>query len=138
IDLQEKNAVVTGGARGIGLAIAQRLLDSGAKCSLWDIDPEALRAAAKALAGQGRVHTYKVDVTQPESIQAAADETSRHFGSIDILVNNAGIAGVTKKSWECTPAEWQIVLQVNLFGVFLCSRAVLPKMLQQNYGRIVN
>jgi 3-oxoacyl-[acyl-carrier protein] reductase len=138
IDLQGKNAVVTGGARGIGLAIAQRLLASGARCSLWDLDGEALRVAAKALDGQGSVLTQSVNVTQPDSVQAAADETIRQFGSIDILVNNAGIAGATKKTWECTPAEWQQVLQVDLFGVFLCSRAVVPKMIEKGYGRIVN
>jgi len=138
IDLKGKNAVVTGGARGIGLAITQRLLASGAQCSLWDRDDEALRAATKALAGQGSVQTQAVNVTQPESVQAAADETFRHFGSIDILVNNAGIAGATKRMWECTPAEWQEVLQVDLFGVFLCSRAVVPKMIEKSYGRIVN
>src|SRR5437868_13113236 len=138
IDLKGKNAVVTGGARGIGLAITQRLLASGAKCSLWDRDDEGLRAAAKALAGQGSVHTQAVDVTQPESVQKAADETVQHFGSVDILVNNAGIAGATKKMWECTPAEWQEVLRVDLFGVFLCSRAVVPKMIEKGYGRIVN
>ena len=138
IDLKGKNAVVTGGARGIGLAITQRLLASGARCSLWDRDDEALRAATKALAGQGFVQTQAVNVTQPESVQAAADETFRHFGSIDILVNNAGIAGATKRMWECTPAEWQEVLQVDLFGVFLCSRAVVPKMIEKSYGRIVN
>jgi len=138
IDLKGKNAVVTGGARGIGLAITQRLLASGARCSLWDRDDEALRAATKALAGQGSVQTQAVNVTQPESVQAAAEETFRHFGSIDILVNNAGIAGATKKMWECTPAEWQEVLQVDLFGVFLCSRAVVPKMIEKSYGRIVN
>src|SRR6266446_6964322 len=138
IDLDGKIAVVTGGARGIGLAIAQRLLASGAKCSLWDMDGEGLRAAAKALAGQGVVQTVSVDVTRPESVQAAAEETWRHFGSVDILVNNAGIAGATKKTWECTPEEWQQVLQVNLFGVFLCTRALAPKMIEKGYGRIVN
>jgi len=138
IDLDGKIAVVTGGARGIGFAIAQRLLASGAKCSLWDLDGEGLRTAAKALAGQGVVQTVSVDVTRPESVQAAAEETWQHFGSIDILVNNAGIAGATKKTWECTPAEWQQVLQVNLFGVFLCSRALVPKMIENGYGRVVN
>lgn len=138
IDLKGKYAVVTGGARGIGFAIAQRLLASGAKCSLWDQDAEALRAAAKTLGGQGQIHTVAVNVTKPESVQAAADETFKHFGSIDILVNNAGIAGPSKKTWECTPAEWQEVLQVDLFGVFLCTRAVVKQMIEKGYGRIVN
>jgi len=138
IDLQGKNAVVTGGARGIGFAIAQRLLASGARCSLWDLDGDALRAAAKSLGGNDQVHTATVNVTQPESVQAATEETFRVFGSLDVLVNNAGIAGATKKTWEFTPAEWQEVLQVDLFGVFLCCRAVVPKMIEKGYGRIVN
>src|SRR5947207_1250096 len=135
IDLQGKNAVVTGGARGIGLAIAQRLLASGARCSLWDLDSDALRAATKSLDQRDQVHTAVVNITQPESVQAATEETFRSFGSIDILVNNAGIAGATRKTWEFTPAEWQEVLQIDLFGVFLCCRAVVPKMIEKGYGR---
>ncbi len=138
IDLQGKNAIITGGARGIGFAITQRLLASGARCSLWDLDAEGLRKAAEALGANRSVHTAKVNVAQPESVQTAAEDTVRHFGAIDILVNNAGIAGATKKTWECSPAEWQEVLQVDLFGVFLCCRAVVPKMIEKGYGRIVN
>src|SRR5205085_11258413 len=91
IDLYGRIAVITGGARGIGLAIAQRLLASGAGCSLWDKDAGALLTTAKALAGQGRVHTATVNIAQPDSVQAAVDETFRNLGSVDILVNNAGI-----------------------------------------------
>jgi NAD(P)-dependent dehydrogenase (short-subunit alcohol dehydrogenase family) len=138
IDLQGKNAIVTGGARGIGFAIAQRLLASGAACSLWDCDVEALNSAAKALAGAGDVHTVTVDLTQADSVDAAADAACVALGHVDILVNNAGIAGANKRTWEFTPEEWQQVLQVNLFGVFLCCRAIVPKMLEQGYGRIVN
>jgi 3-oxoacyl-[acyl-carrier protein] reductase len=138
IDLQGKNAVVTGGARGIGFAIAQRLLASGAQCSLWDRDNDALRAASQALAKQGSVHTAVVDVTQADSVQKATAATLTHFGTIDILVNNAGIAGATRKTWELTPAEWQEVLQIDLFGVFLCCHAVTPGMIEKGYGRIVN
>ena len=138
IDLRGKNAVVTGGARGIGFAIAQRLLASGAACSLWDRDVEALGSAVKALAGSGRLHTAMVDLVQPNSVNAAADSTFEAFGRVDILVNNAGITGGNKKTWEFAPDEWQQVLQVNLFGVFLCCRAIVPKMIEQGYGRIVN
>jgi len=138
IDLQGKNAVVTGGARGIGLAIAQRLLASGAACSLWDRDAEALTTAVAALAGQGKVRTAAVDIARPDSVEAAARATIEGFGSVDILVNNAGIAGVTRKTWELTPDEWQQVLHVNLFGVFLCCRAFVPHMMARGYGRIVN
>src|ERR1043166_185722 len=138
IDLHGRNAVVTGGARGIGLAIAQRLLASGASVSLWDLDAEALQSAAKALAGQGTVQTGAGNVAKPESVQAAAEEMLRLFGTVEILVNNAGIAGATRKTWEFTPAEWLEVLQVDLFSVFLCMRALVPKMMEQGYGRIVN
>src|SRR5262245_56614380 len=137
IDLHGKNAIVTGAARGIGLAIAQRVLASGAQCSLWDMRKEGLDSAAKALGGSD-VHTAVVDISKPDSVKAAVDATLKRFGSIQILVNNAGIAGVTKKTWECTPAEWHEVLEVNLFGVFLCCHAIVPHMLEQGYGRIVN
>jgi 3-oxoacyl-[acyl-carrier protein] reductase len=136
IDLAGKNAVITGGARGIGLAIAERLLASGAQCALWDLDPKALDLASKQL--QGPVFSSRVNIAEPESVQAAAHATLEHFGRIDILVNNAGIAGATRKTWEFTPAEWQEVLQVDLFGVFLCSRALVPGMMERGYGRIVN
>src|ERR1043166_4922058 len=138
IDLRGKNAVVTGGARGIGLSIAERLIASGATCSLWDLNRKGLRAAAKSLSDNDSVHTAVVNVAEADSVEAAAAATIRQFGSIDILVNNAGIAGVTKKSWELAPAEWQEVVQVNLTGVFQCCRAVVPKMLDLGYGRIVN
>lgn len=134
IDLQGRVAIVTGGARGIGFAIARRLVDSGARCCLWDMNADALAAAAKSLGA----HTATVDISKPDSVQAGFDQTLKHFGAVDILVNNAGIAGVTKKLWECSPAEWQEVLQVNLFGVFLCCRAVVPHMIQRGYGRIVS
>ncbi len=137
IDLKDRIAVVTGGARGIGFAITQRLIESGARCCLWDMDPTALAQATKALPS-GSAQSCAVDVSKPESVQTAMDQTLRQFGSVDILVNNAGIAGVTKKMWEMTPAEWQEVLQTNLFGVFLCCRAVTPHMISRGRGRIVN
>src|SRR4030095_4110533 len=126
IDLRGRKAIVTGGVRGIGFAIAQRLLASGADCSLWDRDVKALEAAAKALAGSTAVHTAAVELTQPDSVKAAADATFNAFGCVDILVNNAGIAGANKKTWEFAPEEWHEVIQVNLFAVFLCCRAGLP------------
>jgi 3-oxoacyl-[acyl-carrier protein] reductase len=138
IDLNGKSAVVTGAARGIGYAIVERLLESGARCSLWDRDAAALAAAVKALSAKGRVHTAIVDVTQADSVQAAAQATLREFGRVDILVNNAGIAGATKPTWELAPAEWQQVLQIDLFGVYLCCHALVPGMREHGYGRIVN
>jgi 3-oxoacyl-[acyl-carrier protein] reductase len=140
VDLKDHVAIVTGGARGIGLAITERLLASGASCCLWDKDRPALDQATTALQAKnkGRVHTCLVDVCEPASVQAAADDTAREFGRIDILVNNAGIAGATKKTWELTPDEWQQVLQIDLFGPYLCCRAVVPKMLKRRAGRIIN
>src|SRR5580765_6391681 len=138
IDLNGRKAIITGGARGIGYAITERLLDSGASCSLWDRDPERLAAAEKKLAPSNRVHIVTVDITRPESAEAAAEATTNYFGGIDILVNNAGIAGVTKPTWEMTPAEWREVIEVNLLGPFHCCRAVVPRMIENKYGRIVN
>lgn len=138
IDLQGRIAVVTGGARGIGLAIAQRLLASGASCSLWDMDRAALDHALAELQPLGPCHAAEVDVTQPEQVRAAAEATERHFGRIDILVNNAGIAGANRKTWELTPEEWLRVVHVDLYGVYLCCHAIVPKMLPRKHGRIVN
>ncbi|MFQ5899287.1 MAG: SDR family NAD(P)-dependent oxidoreductase [Candidatus Methylomirabilia bacterium] len=138
IDLKGRKAIVTGGARGIGYAIAERLLVSGSAVSLWDLDGEALEAAARALARVGEVHHAVVDVTKASAVQTQTEATLRRFGTIDILVNNAGIAGPNKKSWEYAPEEWQTVLMVDLTGVFLCCRAVVPGMIANGYGRIVN
>ncbi|HEY1172585.1 MAG TPA: SDR family NAD(P)-dependent oxidoreductase [Verrucomicrobiae bacterium] len=138
IDLQGRAAIVTGGARGIGYAIAQRLLQSGASVSLWDRDADALREAAQSLGQFGKVHTSTVQLTDLVSIEAAAKATADAFGKIDILINNAGIAGENKKSWELTPAEWNNVVNVNLNAVFLVCHAVVPYLLKNGYGRIVN
>jgi NAD(P)-dependent dehydrogenase (short-subunit alcohol dehydrogenase family) len=138
IDLIGKKAVVTGGARGIGYAIAERLLISGAECSLWDRDAAELKSAAKRLSVDGEVHTTRVEIDKPASVARAVKKTVEALGTIDILVNNAGIAGVTKKTWEMTPAEWSEVVQTNLTGVFLCCHAVVPIMLAKKSGRIVN
>ena len=138
LDLSGRVAVVTGGARGIGLAVARRFLASGARVSLWDNDAAALAAAAQALGAGERVQAVTVDITQEPAVAAAATATHARFGAIHILVNNAGIAGVNKKLWECTPAEWRAVMELDLFAVFLCCRAVVPLMLARDTGRIVN
>jgi NAD(P)-dependent dehydrogenase (short-subunit alcohol dehydrogenase family) len=138
IDLKGKSAVVTGAARGIGFAIVERLLASGAQCCLWDMDAAALATAAQKLNAGKRVHTVAVDITNEARVKAAAEETRAQFGGIDILVNNAGIAGVSKKLWECTAAEWRAVMELDLFAVFLCCHAIVPVMLAKKTGRIVN
>jgi NAD(P)-dependent dehydrogenase (short-subunit alcohol dehydrogenase family) len=138
IDLNGKNAIVTGGARGIGLAITQRLLDSGANVTMWDRDQAALDATSKALNLKDRVHSAAVDIADADSVRDAGEKTIKHWQRVHILVNNAGIAGATKKLWEFTPSEWQEVIQVNLNGVFLCCHAIVPHMMANKYGRIVN
>ena len=135
IDLRGRAAVVTGGARGIGFACAERILASGAKLSLWDQDSQALAEAAKKLGG---AHTATVDITNEASVAAAAQAASMALGQVDILVNNAGITGPNKKTWEFDPAEWRRVIDVDLTGAFLCARALVPGMIARRYGRIVN
>jgi 2-dehydro-3-deoxy-L-rhamnonate dehydrogenase (NAD+) len=138
IDLSSRRAVITGGAQGIGRATAERFLASEASVSLWDADRAALEATAKELESRGRVHTVVVDVADHGSVEAATSATVTALGGIDILVANAGIAGPNFKSWEYPIADWQRVIQINLLGVYYCCRAVVPVMLNQHYGRIVN
>ena len=137
IDLAHRRAVVTGGAQGIGFSIAKRLLSSGASVSLWDRDASALAEALKVAAVAGNMDGLKVDVADPESVRAAVGATAEKFGGIDILVANAGIAGPNFKTWEYPIDAWRQVINVDLTGVFLCCRAVVPLMIKQNYGRIV-
>lgn len=138
IDLKNKAAVVTGGAQGIGLAIAERLLKSGASVCLWDRDQVLVEETANSLASKGKVEIAVMDVTDLDSVKAATQKTIETLGSIDILVCNAGIAGPTVKVWEYPPEDWQQVIDIDLTGVFNCLHSVAPVMIGQNYGRIVN
>jgi len=138
IDLENRHAIVTGGAQGIGFAIAKRLLASGASVSLWDRDERLLPAAIAQLAAKDRVSASTLDVTDPSSIDSGVQSCLTTFGRIDILVANAGIAGPNRSTWEYRVDAWKQVVEVNLIGVFLCCRAVIPHMLQRGYGRIVN
>ena len=138
IDLKNRNAVITGGAQGIGLAIAERLLESGASVSIWDRDESLLKETSDSLSTKGNVQPFKMDVIDLESVRNAAEKTKELLGNIEILVCNAGIAGPTAKIWEYPPAEWQKVIDIDLTGVFNCLHIVSPIMIEQNYGRIVN
>ena len=138
IDLEGRVAVITGGAQGIGFAVAERMLKSGAAVVLWDIDAARLNNAENTLAALGRVTTSIVELTMLPDIEAAAADATRAHGRIDILVNNAGITGGNAPTWELDPAVWRQVIDVNLIAPFLACRAVVPQMLKQGYGRIVN
>ena len=136
IDLEGRTAVVTGGAQGFGRAISERLAASGARVAIWDRDIGLAETTAAQL-GESVV-AIASDVTEPAEVAGARDATVSRLGRIDILVNNAGIAGANAKTWETDVEEWRKVMRINLDGPFICSRAVVPLMIAQNYGRIVN
>jgi len=136
IDLAGKNAVVTGGAQGIGRAIVERFLASGAAVAIWDRDKALADKTAGAL--RGKVATFAVDVTNYAEVERARDDTVKALGRVDILVNNAGVAGPNVPTWEYPLQAWRDVLSINLDGPFYCCRALAPLMIAQNYGRIVN
>ena len=138
LDLNGRVCVVTGGVSGIGLAIAQRMAESGATVSLWDRDAEALAKMAKELGAKGKVHTATVDVANYNQVAAAAKDTAAALGKIDALVNSAGVAGANKMLWEFPVDEWIRVHEVNLHGTFYTCREVVPHLQKNGYGRIVN
>ena len=137
IDLNGRVAVITGGAQGIGYAAAERMLRSGATTVLWDIDAERLAKAQAALASLGPVRAAVVELSDADAV-AAATEAAAAGGRIDILVNNAGITGGNGATWELEPAVWRRVIEVNLVAPYLTCRAVVPRMIAQGYGRIIN
>ena len=141
-DLSGRALIVTGGACGIGRAIAAAALASGARVSLWDRSEAALDDAAKAIAQPASVAVRLVDVTDQDAVESALAADVAAFGRIDALVNNAGILGEVRPLWETTPADFRRVLDVNLVGAYLCLRAVLAVMLQQEprplRGHVVN
>ena len=138
IDLTERVAVVTGGARGIGRAVVKRFLESGARCAIWDRDETEAKSWVSQLSDPSFVQVIPVELTQPESVVAATERTQQLFGGIDIAVNNAGIAGVSKKLWECEWQEWRDVIELDLMAVFYVCHALVPVMLDAGYGRIIN
>ena len=129
-------AVVTGGASGIGFAIAERIIAEGGRCAIWDVDAKAGTDAAARL-GQGTL-SVAVDVSNEASVNEAAAQTMNAFERIDILVTSAAITGPNATTWDYPPEKWRQVIDINVNGVFYCCRAVVPHMQAQNYGRIVN
>jgi NAD(P)-dependent dehydrogenase (short-subunit alcohol dehydrogenase family) len=138
LDLKGRVAIITGAARGIGYAIAKRALESGATVALWDIDGDQLESARRELSAQGTVSAERVDITDERSVASATAATAATHGRVDILVNNAGITGGNGLTWELDPQVWRRVVDVNLVGCFLVCRAVIPHLIQNGYGRIVN
>src|SRR5438034_100165 len=134
LDVNGRNAVVTGGASGLGFAIAERLVASGAKVVIWDLDSEAGDAAGKKLGAS----SIAADVSDPASVGSALQKTLRIISAIDIFINNAGISGPNAKLWEYPVEDWKKISAVNVEGTFYCCRAVVPLMRERNYGRIVN
>jgi 3-oxoacyl-[acyl-carrier protein] reductase len=136
IDLKDRCAVVTGGAAGIGLAVAQRLAASGARVALWDLDAAGASAAAASL-GDGHLG-LGVDVAAEPEVQRATDATASAFGRIDVLVCSAGIAGPNTPTCDYPAEAWRRVFDVNVHGTFHCNRAVVRRMLERDYGRVIN
>ena len=136
LDFGNRTAVVTGGATGIGFAVAQRLAASGARVALWDRDAVKLASAQSAL-GAGTL-VQRLDVADASAVAGAAAATEEAMGRIDVLVCSAGIAGPNHMTWEYPLDAWRQVIDVNLNGLFYCNRAVVPVMQKRDYGRIVN
>ena len=136
IDLEGQSAVITGGAQGIGFAVAKRLLASGAAVSLWDLSTDGLERARTELGGSVRI--VQVDITDPENVVSAHAETEAALGPVSIVVNSAGIAGPNAPLADYALSDWRAVIEVNLNGTFHVNRAVVPSMIAQGYGRIVN
>ena len=136
-NFSEKVAIVTGGAQGFGLAITKRIIQSGGKVIVWDIDKEAIEKAQKEI-NSDNFNFRIVDVTDFNIVKSSIKEIEEQFGKIDIFVNNAGITGMNAKVWDYPIDEWKKVIELNLNSTFYCCKAIVPHMVKNNYGRIVN
>ena len=138
LDLKGRRAVITGGGRGMGFAIAKRFLESGASVSLWDISPDMLNEAREKLSPHGTLIAQQVDVSDYANVEAAAQDAADQLGGVELLVNSAGIAGVNVPLTDYPLDTWNAVMDVNLNGIFHTCRAIVPIMQKTNYGRIAN
>jgi NAD(P)-dependent dehydrogenase (short-subunit alcohol dehydrogenase family) len=137
-DLQQRVAIVTGGGQGIGFAVVERMLASGAKIAIWDRDGGVLQKALAQLARPDDVLGLEVDIGDLGSVESGYARTLDRFGKIDILINNAALVGPNMPTWEYPPEAFAQVVQVGLIGTFNCCRTIVPHMRERNYGRIVN
>ena len=136
-NFNERVAIVTGGAQGFGLAITKRIIQSGGKVIVWDIDKQAVEKAQKEI-DSDNFNFQIVDVTDFNMVENSIKDLEKKFGKIDIFVNNAGITGMNTKVWEYPIDEWKKVIELNLNSTFYCCKAIVPHMVKNNYGRIVN
>lgn len=135
IDLNKRVAIITGGAQGIGRAVAERFAASGATVAIWDLDGDLARKAAAEIGAGATGHA--IDVTDAGAVKAEAEALEARHGSVDILVTSAGIAGANLKTWEYPLDEWARVMRLNVDGTLHCCQAVIPGMIRRNYGRLV-
>jgi NAD(P)-dependent dehydrogenase (short-subunit alcohol dehydrogenase family) len=135
-DLNNRTAIITGGAQGFGLDIAKRFLNSGVKTIIWDIDENELKRATQELNNPNLSYNV-VDVSDYKNVKETVDEITKST-NIDILINNAGITGSTSSLWDYDVEEWNKIIQINLMGTFNCCKCVVPNMIKNNYGRIIN
>ena len=135
-DFKNRTAVITGGAQGFGLDVAKRFLDSGGKVFIWDIDEKLLKLAVEDIKNPNLFYNV-VDVSNYKDVEKDVSEITSK-SNIDILINNAGITGPTAPLWEYDVEMWNKIVQINLMGTFNCCRAIVPNMIKNNYGRIVN
>ena len=136
-DLKNRVAIVTGGAQGFGLAITERFVKSGAKVIIWDIDEKEAKKALSKINSEN-CSSQKVDVTSFKDIQENLNENEKKFGKIDIFINNAGMTGMNAKVWDYPVEEWKKVIDLDLNSIIYCCKAVVPIMIKNNYGRIIN
>ena len=135
-NFENRTAVITGGAQGFGFDIARRFLNSGAKVIIWDNDPDTLKKSVKEL-NNTNLTSNVIDVSKFEEVENCTNEILKN-SKIDILINNAGITGPTAPLWEYDLEKWKKVIDINLMGTFNCCKAIVPNMIKNNYGRIVN
>ena len=135
-NFKNRTALITGGAQGFGLDIAKRFLNSGAKVIIWDIDAELLESAKKEINNEN-LSSDIVDVSNYKDVESATSKILKN-SKIDILINNAGITGPTEPLWKYDVKMWNKIIEINLLGTFNCCRAIVPNMIENNYGRIVN
>lgn len=137
-DFENRVAIITGGAQGIGRAVGERMLSSGGKVSIWDRDVGLLKKTVADLDQPARVQGLEADIGDLVAVETAVAATLKRFGKIDILINNAAIVGPNLPTWEYPPEAFRDVVNIGLLGTFHCCRAIVPGMIEANYGRIVN